>query len=245
MIDLEVIMKKEILQILQKINEAQDPIKIEKLITKALEIDEHDPMVLLLAAEFSNDLYERLNFLDHGIQHLEQTLYEEGLFDEENIHQINDHPLGALLIKKLKLRFNTFMDLDYYHQAIAEYVQILNLEENDSIEDERAILASLYIKQYELAHEIFDNYETAPFTIAFPYSIILHQMGHEKEAQDIIYNLIDYVPNFKTFFTQLSYDETPLPQSEEDFILLNTILATLNLIPEDFLNIININSYHN
>ena len=34
MIDLEVIMKKEILQILQKINEAQDPIKIEKLITK-------------------------------------------------------------------------------------------------------------------------------------------------------------------------------------------------------------------
>lgn len=231
-------MKKEILQILQEINEAHDPQKIEELIGRALEIDSHDPMVLLLAAEFSHDPYERLSFLDHGIRHLEHHLAEEDMFSQANFEQLATHPLGDILVKNIALRFNTFMDLNYLHQAINEYVQLTSLEGNDVHDDARGVMASLYIGYFELAQDIYNGYESAPFTIAYPYSVFLYKQGHEKEALGIFENLLDYVPNLKDYFLKLSYGETPIAESEEDYALLNTLLQTSSLTPDAFSNLV-------
>lgn len=236
-------MNRDIVQILQEIRETSDPEEIHNLISEALEIDSHDPMVLLLAAEFSNDPYERLSFLDHGIRHTEHHLAEEHMFDDGNEDALLEHPLAGLLTKMVSLRFHSFMDLNYYHQAVHEYLQLQTLEANEAYDDERVMLACLFGNYLQLAQDLNEQYSIPPFTISYPYAVMLYNHGNEETALAIFDNLLQNIPKLKTFFTQLSFGETPTPESEEDYILLNTLLQISSVTPAAFTD--KVGSTHN
>lgn len=233
----EDIMKKELQEILTQISETKDPDQIHDLIESALEMDSHDPVVLLLAAEFSHDPYERLSLLDHSIRHLEHHLHEDGYFDENEDDDNDIHPIENILAKSVELRFNTFMDLNYYHQAMHEYIQLLSLNEDTPYADERAMIACLYTGHTELAQEIYEGYEVAPFSVSFPYAISLYNEGEETEAIGLFENLLDFVPSLKGFIGQLVHGETPMPQTEEDYAVLNVLFQTASMTPVAFIEI--------
>lgn len=231
-------MNRDIVKILQEIRETDDPEQIHELISEALEIDSHDPMVLLLAAEFSSDAYERLSFLDHAIRHTEHHLAEENMFDAGNENDLLEHPLTDLLTKMVSLRFHSFMDLNYYHQAVHEYLQLQTLEANEAYDDERVMLACLFGNYLQLAQDLHEQYSIPPFTISYPYAVMLYNHGNEETGLAIFENLLQTIPKLKAFFTQLTFGETPTPESEEDYILLNTLLQISNFTPEAFTNIV-------
>ncbi len=230
-------MKKELQEILTQISESKDPDQIHDLIESALEMDSHDPVVLLLAAEFSHDPYERLSLLDHSIRHLEHHLHEDGYFEENEDDDYDIHPIENILAKSVELRFNTFMDLNYYHQAMHEYIQLLSLNEDIPYADERAMIACLYTGHTELAQEIYEGYEVAPFSVSFPYAISLYNEGEETEAIGLFENLLDFVPSLKGFIGQLVHGETPMPQTEEDYAVLNVLFQTASMTPVAFIEI--------
>ena len=207
-------------ELLVKIDETTDPVEREAMISEAFKLDHHDPRVLNLAAENTEDPYERLGLLDHSLRHARHDLTHSGVFTEEHFGKFAAHPEGKWYISTLALRFFTFVELQYDYQAMADLNEILYLDETDFEEVKGAgMLVSLRINNLPFAQSVYNDTQDHTFEMDFPYAVLLHMNGNNDEAVSILKKHLENTPNFKTILSALAkneeIEETVLAQSED------------------------------
>lgn len=194
--------------LLNQIEASTDAEETNQLLEEAFQLDHHDPRVLYLVAENTEDPYERLSLLDHSLRHARHDLSHLGFFSDTHVGYFASYPEGLSYVKSLALRLSTLMQIQYDFQATADLNEILYLDNSDS-QNVRAlgILLGLRINNFPLAQSIYDEFEDRGFDMDFPYAVLLHANGETESAKSILVNHLEQTPHFKTILQALVANE--------------------------------------